>query len=249
MPLSGHLDVAPIASRLPVLKDLDTPAWPLPHAEVLQLAWEVSDDTLALLPRAMHPAVPSYATVCVTCYSESPIGPFNVALVRLMGRAGAHPRGYVLGAIASTPDAVRALRERWGFPAEPGSVALMRYHDQIRAAVTRRGEAILEAALVNPEPISGADVQYIHSVTLARLEDGERTGPLLVQVDPHYTFHKAERGRPKLYRFERDAWNAGPLTPLHPIAASFTACDTDLPQIRFVMDADVPVAQGTRKIR
>jgi hypothetical protein len=79
--------------------------------------------------------------------------------------------------------------------------------------------------------------------------DGERTTPLLVQIDPHYTLHKAERGRPRLYRFERAAWNAESLAPLHPIAASFTACDTDLPQIRFVMDANVPVTQGTRKIR
>ena len=43
--------------------------------------------------------------------------------------------------------------------------------------------------------------------------------------------------------------NAEGLAPLHPIAASFTSCDTDLPQIRFVMDADLPVMQGTRKIR
>jgi hypothetical protein len=89
----------------------------------------------------------------------------------------------------------------------------------------------------------------IHSVTLVNFRDGERTTPLLVQIDPHYTFHKAERGRPRLFRFERAAWNAESLAPLHPIAASFTACDTDLPQIRFVMDPELPVTQGTRKIR
>ena len=59
----------------------------------------------------------------------------------------------------------------------------------------------------------------------------------------------AERGRPKVRRFETAAWNADMLAPLHPIAGSITTCDTDLPQIRFVMDADVPVIQGTRKIR
>ena len=52
-----------------------------------------------------------------------------------------------------------------------------------------------------------------HSVTLARLRDGERTPPFLAQI-----------------------------------AASFTSCDTDLPQIRFVMDAGLPVTQGTRRI-
>jgi hypothetical protein len=68
-------------------------------------------------------------------------------------------------------------------------------------------------------------------------------------VDPHYTFRKAERGRPKVRRFEMAGWNADALAPVHPIAASVTTCDTDLPQIRFVMDAAVPVTQGTRKIR
>lgn len=249
MPLFGQLDAQPIASRLAQLQDLDTPAWPLPGAEVLQLAWEVRDETLALLPRAMHPAVPPYATLVVSVYPESPVGPFNLALLRLMGRAAAHPRGYVMAAVASTPDAVQALRKQWGFPAELGGISLRRYHDQVEAVLTRNGEPVLEAALINPEPISGGDVQYIHSVTLARLPEGDRPTPHLVQVDPHYTFHKAERGRPRVRRFDAAGWHADALQPLHPIAASITTCDTDLPQIRFVMDAEVPVTQGTRKIR
>jgi hypothetical protein len=48
---------------------------------------------------------------------------------------------------------------------------------------------------------------------------------------------------------ERPAENSAPLAPPHPIVARFTACDTDLPQSRFVMDADLPVTRGTRKIR
>ena len=249
MPLYGQLDVQPIASRLVQLRDLDTPAWTLPGAEILQLAWEVGDEALDLLPRAMHPAVPPYATFLVTSYPESPVGPFNLALFRLMGRAGAHPRGYVVAAVASTPDSVNALRQQWGFPTELGGIALRRYHDQVTAVVARDGEPIIEAALINPEPISGGDVQYIHSVTLARLPEGDRPTPHLIQVDPHYTFRKAERGRPKVRRFETAAWRADMLAPLFPIAASITTCDTDLPQIRFVMDADLPVTQGTRKIR
>jgi hypothetical protein len=249
MPLFGQLDVQPIASRLAQLADLDTPAWPLPGAEILQLAWEVSDESLDLLPRAMHPAVPPYATLLVTSYPESPVGPFNLALLRLMGRAGAHPRGYVMAAVASTPDSVHALRKQWGFPAELGGITLRRYHDQVTAVVSRDGEPLIEAALINPEPISAGDVQYIHSVTLARLPDGDRPTPHLVQVDPHYTLRQAERGRPKVRRFETAVWNAKTLAPLAPIAASVTTCDTDLPQIRFVMDAEVPVVQGTRKIR
>jgi hypothetical protein len=249
MPIFGELAVETVAARLPRIASLDAEAWTLPGAEILQLAFEVGEETRALLPKAMHPAIPAYATWLVTRYPESPVGPFVLAQLRLMGRAGAHPRGYVLAAVASTPEAARALRDGWGLPAALGTVMLRRYHDRVIAMVTRDGEPILEAALVGPEPISPGDVQYIHSVTLASVEEAGRVAPALVQVDSHYTFHKAERGRPALTRFAADAWNAERLDARHPIAASFTTCDTDLPQIRFLMDPEIPVVRGTRRIR
>lgn len=249
MPLFGALELDAVAARLPEMRDLDTEAWTLPRAEILQLAWEVNDDTQALLPRAMHPAIPPYATVVVSSYPESPVGAFTLAQLRLMGRAGAHPRGYVLGAVATSEAAAAEIGTRWGFPAVPGSVTLRRHHDQVSVSVARDGAPVLEAALVNPEVISGGDIQYIHTVTLARVPEGGRVAPLLIQVDPHYTLHKAERGRPRLARLDAAAWNAPGLTALNPIAASLTTCDTDLPAIRFVMDPERPVVQGTRKIR
>lgn len=245
MPLYGELALAAVDGRLPALPDLDAEAWALPKAEILQASWEIPDASRALLPRAMHPAIPAYVTALVTRYPESPVGPFELAQVRLMGRAGAHPRGYVLGAVATTDAAVLALRERWGFPARRGEVALRRYYDRVAGTVSVGGEPVLEVALMNPETISGGDVQYIHSVTLTRV-DGR---PLLVQVDPHYTFHKAERGRPAVGRFDAAAWSAGPITLEWPIAATVTTCDTDLPRIRFVMDPEIPVVRGTRRIR
>lgn len=249
MPLFGELALAGVESRLPRIPHLEAEAWTLPKAEILQLAWEVDDGTRALLPRAMHPAIPPYATVLVTRYEESPVGPFALAQVRLMGRAGAHPRGLVLGAVATKEPAAEALRCGWGFPVTAGAIAWHRYHDRVAVSVERDGAPILDVALVNPEAISGGDVQYIHAVTLAHvLEDG-RARPLLVQVDSHYTFHKAERGRPSVGRFEPAAWNAGSLRLLHPIAATVTTCDTDLPRIRFVMDPEIPVVQGTRRVR
>ena len=60
----------------------------------------------------MHPALPSYVILAVTKYSESPVGPFNLAVLRLGSRAGAHPRGFLLGAVASTEAAAKELRGR-----------------------------------------------------------------------------------------------------------------------------------------
>ena len=249
MPIFGELALGSIEARLPVMPNLDTEAWELPRVEILQIAYEVGDESRALLPRSMHPAVPPYATFILARYPESPVGPFALAQVRLLGRAGAHPRGVVLGAVATTPEAVAALRDRWGFPVSLGGVSVRRHYDQVIGSVTRDGVTILELALVDPEPISGGDVQYIAAVNLARvMEDGGPT-PYLVQVDPHYTFHKAERGRPRVSRFEAKAWNAELLTLTHPISASLTTCDTDLPRIRFIMDPEIPVLKGTRRIR
>ena len=249
MPTFGELAVASVASRLARLPNLDTEAWTLPRAEILQLAFEVGEGTRALLPRAMHPAIPPYATWLVTRYPESPAGPFILAQLRLMGRAGAHPRGFILAAVATTHDAVNALGDGWGLPVALGAIALRRHHDRVTAMVTRDGEPILDAALVGPEPISPGDVQYIHSVTLASVAESGRVAPALIQVDAHYTLHRAERGRPSIARFAAHAWNADGLTPVHPIAASFTTVDTDLPQIRFLMDPEIPVVRGTRRIR
>jgi hypothetical protein len=92
-------------------------------------------------------------------------------------------------------------------------------------------------------------VQYIHSVTLAQAPLDGATGPRLIQVDSRYTLKTADRGRPHVGVLVAEAWNAGPLRLLNPIAATVTTSDTDLPRIRFVMDVLVPVVRGTRRIR
>jgi Acetoacetate decarboxylase (ADC) len=249
MPLFGALELPTVVSRLPRLRDLDTEAWSLPGAEILHLAFEVPRDTESLLPRAMHPAIPPYATILVSRYPESPVGPFVLAQLRLMARAGAHPRGYLLAAVASSAEAAAELQARWGFPVVPGAVALKRRHDRVMATATRDGRPVLVCALVDPEAISGGDVQYIHSVTLAHAPLDGTTAPHLIQVDPRYTFHKAERGRPEVSWLDTNALDAGSLRLLNPISATVCQCDTDLPRIRFVMDPEVPVVRGTRRIR
>jgi hypothetical protein len=249
MPLYGQLDLANVAERLPRLPDLDTEAWHLPKAEMLQLLIEVPHTTDRLLPKAMHPAVPSYVVFAFTHYPESPVGPFSLAVLRLGSRAGAHPRGFVLGAYASEATAAAALRERWGFPVDTGTVTLRRWHDRITGTVVHDGKTVLDCALLDPEAISGSDVQYINWVTLGHAPLDGSGKPLLIQVDPHYTFHRAERGRPVVRSFDAAAWNAGPVILADPVLATCCIVDTDLPRIRFVMDPEIPVFKGTRRIR
>ena len=250
MPLYGTLDITRSPAGLPTLANLDTEAWALPKAETMQLLIEVPRvATDRLLPKAMHPALPSYVGLAVTKYSDSPVGPFNLAMLRLGSRAGAHPRGFLLGAVASTEAAARELRARWGFPVESGEVKFLRRHDRVMGTVKKDGRIILDCALVDPQPVSGTDVQYINWVTAANAPLDGKTQPMLIQVDPKYTFYKAERGKPLIGTFDAAAWNAPDLKLAEPIVGTCCTVDTDLPRIRFVMDPLKPVFQGTRRIR
>jgi hypothetical protein len=250
MPLYGTLDITAAPARLPTLANLDTEAWTLPKAEMMQFLIEVPrSSTDGLLPKAMHPALPSYVILAVTRYSESPVGPFNLAQLRLGSRAGAHPRGFLLGAVASSDAAAKELRNRWGLPVEAGEVKVLRRHDRVMATVKKAGKTVLDCALINPQPVAGTDVQYINWVTAANAPLDGTTQPMLIQVDPKYTFYKAERGKPFISAFDAAAWNAGGIELAEPIVGTYCTVDTDLPRIRFVMDPLKPVFQGTRRIR
>jgi hypothetical protein len=250
MPLYGTLDITQAPAKLPTLANLDTEAWTLPKAEMMQLLVEVPrSSTDGLLPKAMHPALPSYVIVAVTRYPDSPVGPFNLAVLRLGSRAGAHPRGFLLGAVASTDAAALELKSRWGIPVEQGEVKFVRRHDRVMGTVKKDGRTVLDCALIDPQPVAGTDVQYINWVTAANAPLDGQTQPMLIQVDPKYTFHKSERGKPQVSTFDAKAWNAGAIELAEGIIGTCCTVDTDLPRIRFVMDPLKPVFQGTRRIR
>ena len=251
MPLYGQLDLPAVLQELPAMPDFDTAPWDLPGAELLYLAYEVQASVIdPLLPRALHPAVPRYVTVLVTQYPDSPVGPFRLAQLRLMARAGVHPRGYVLRAFTNQAAATAELRRRWGFPAATADdIRLRVHHDRIFATVRQQQQIILDCGLSHYEVVAGTDINYISSVHLAQVTGTDKPGPRLVQVDPRYTIHKAERGQPELHCLDEAAWHCQDFAVVNPVMGTFTTVDTDLPQIRFVMDPEIPVVHGTTRIR
>ena len=248
MPISGTLDVAPLLADAPLMPGLEAEAWQLDGVDILHLMFEIDDGNMAeLLPKALHPVIPPVAIFSVARVPESPVGPFLLAQVRVGCRAGVRPRGYLLRAYSDSQEACDALAERWGYACRLGEVRLRRYHDRISAEVTAGGEEILRVSMANHEPISGADVQYVANMNLARLATEEDRG-VLVQVDPEYAFHRAERGPPKIDLFVPEAWAAVGVEPVYPVSGSFCHVDTGLPRIRYVLDPERPALQGTRKI-
>ncbi len=249
MPLFGTLDLAPLLEAAPRLDSYDTEAWEIANVELLSLTLEIDDRAMtSALPLALHPTIPPVAYFSVASYPETPIGAFMLAQVRIGCRASALPRGFVLRAYSDSAAACDALGRRWGYNCHPADVRLRRYHDRVVGTVTLDGREVLRASLVNPQPISGASVFHVSTVNLARADDDGGRG-VLVQVDPAYTFQRAERGTPDLATFDRAAWNAEGIDPVWPVTATFVRCDTGFPRIRYVMDAQQPARTGTRKLR
>ena len=250
MPVFGKQDVQAAAARAPLMSGLDTDPWELKGAEILQLSFEVVEELAEWLAApALHPSIPPYATLSVARFPDSPVGPYALAQVRLVVRAGIRPRAYMIGAYTDSEQAVAALRMRWGFPLELATVSLQARHDRVIGRVERDGRTILDMEAENPEHISGSDVTYIDSLHLVRVNEGGEEKPLIVQVDPEYIFHAAQRGIPHLKTLDAAAWGAGDrLRCTNPMTATFTRCDTDLPRLRFALDPSLPALQGSRKL-
>jgi hypothetical protein len=247
MVLIGRRDIASLLERAPVIDNLDAEAWEIEGVEILHVRYEIDDaNREALLPRALHPTIPATVVITVAHYPDSPVGPFTLAQVRIGCRAAALPRCFLLRAYTDSAAAADALGRRWGYACDVGDVKLSRFHDRIVATVTKDSVEILRTSLIDPEPISGGDIQYVANMNLAKQKDGES---ILLQVDPEYRFHRAERGRADIATFDRAAWSAEGVDPVYPVVASFARCDTGFPAIRFVLDPNKTAVEGTRKIR
>ena len=263
MPLFGVRDVATLLEHAPAMEGLGTEPVTLPRVEVLHAMFEIDERVMqALLPRALHPTIPPTATFVFWRCADGPLGPFTLAQVRVGCRAGVRPRGFLAASYCDAGNAAHELRTRWGFDCRPGVVELRRYYDRIIGSVTAMRRTILQVSLIDPQAISGADVQYIANMNLARVpgsrsDDGSREpgtgnqepGTRLVQVDPEYTFHRAERGRPVVDQLVAEAWSAEGLVPVYPVSATYCTCDITLPRIRYIVDPDRPAMQATERVQ
>jgi Acetoacetate decarboxylase (ADC) len=248
MPRFGTLDLSGWNKSAPTINGYKTAPLTLKGAQILSINIEIDDDPAdALIPRTMHPSIPEYGIFNVTNYPESPFGPFSIAEVRVSGRTGVRPRGFVLRSYCNNEDACRELAARWGYPTAPADVKLDIRHDRVVGRVTAGGRAVLECELIDRDFISGGDIQYIASMHMARnKEDGKL---VLVQVDPDFTFSKAERGKPRILLLDNDAFDAGNHLRLgNPISATFTTAEVTLPKIRYICDPELPAMQGTTKV-
>lgn len=246
MPVFGTLDLDP-ATDLPRLTTLDGPSWELPDAEFLQINWEVDHDSLALTPASLHPSIPPFASFVGCHFPDSPVGPFSLVQIRLVVRAGIRPRGLCLGAVCDSAAAIEPLRAHWGYPVELGEVDVARRHDQVRFTAALDGRMVADLAVHTADVITGNDLMTFDNLHLVRLGDDDT--PQLVQVDPEYTIHQADRGRPTVTLPDPHALGmAGLLRPTSAITGFTFRADSDLVPVRFAIDATRPAITSSRRI-
>ena len=249
MPLAGTLDVSPLLSAAPEMPDLKTEPMEIKGAVVMQVMAEIDSTNMWRCCRWLsNPTIPPTVTFLFFNCQGSPIGSFQMAQVRIGSRAGVRPRGYLTRAFIDNMEAGKALGERWGFNCQQADVQLQRSYDRAIGLVQVEGKTLLETALMDPEAISGSDVQYVASMHLARVPMGDEKKSRLIQIDPEFTFHKAERGRAVVTTFDAEACGEERARPVYPVSASLAICDIVMPRIRYICDPFVPTLQGTEKV-
>ncbi len=246
MPYFGTFDVAVGLAGGPVMENLSPETWALPGAEILQVSYEVDEAAaLAVTPPSLHPSIPPYATFTVARYPSSPHGAFNLAMVRLIARAGIRPRGYLIGAWCDNPDASAALAAGWGFRITPAEIKLVRRYEAIRGTVEVNGITGLDIGLLDPEPVVGADLELFDNLHLTNVAGQD---PVIVQVDPTYIYASADRGGAELAVYKPDVLGITGIEPVYKVVAVSCKADVELAAPRFVIDPGKPAAQGTRRL-
>lgn len=247
-PRLGTLDVAPLAGDLPQLSSLAAPEWEMPDGQFLQINWEVDDaPALALTPPSLHPSIPPFASFFGSRIPDSPVGPFSLVQVRLVVRAGVRPRALCLGAVCDSADAAEALRDHWGYPVQVGDVTYEQRHDRVRFAASLDGRLVVDLSVHTADVINGNDLMTFDNLHLVRI--GDEPSAKLVQVDPEYTIHQADRGRPTVVLPDPQALGMnGGLQLASPIIGFTFRADTDLVPVRFTIDTDRPAVVSTKRL-
>ena len=242
----GTLQIEERLHSVPQLDRFDTAATLFKGTGLLQLIFEIGfENKQDLLPPALHPTSPPIAVFQHFDVPESEWGPFKMLLTRIVCRAGVRLRGFVSGCLVDNPSAATALSQRWGFPCQPAHSRTAVYYDSIPVTLTDAGGTLFEGCLVDPEPISGADIFYTANTHLVRTPRGAR----LVQVDSEFTFHKADRGRPRVDQYDSLRLFGKPGVRLNwPVSASFCRVDVTLAEIRYVSDPNIPAIRGTQTV-
>ncbi len=245
MPIFGTLDPQERAASAAHVERPAEDSWETDEARELRLTFEIDDtQRLALIPPALHPAIPLYAHLTVRSHGTSPVGAFTLAEIRIMTRAGSHYGGYCIGAFADTEDGVTLLRDGYGWPVTLGEVTLRERYHGAQAIVNVDGRTVLEMALERPEPITPADLLITAGFNLAHVGSDLR----LIQSEPHYEIQKVDRGQPSVVTLDTEAFGDARVKITNPVVATYLRGGFQLGKVRYLIDPTRPATEGTVRL-
>jgi hypothetical protein len=242
--LIGAVNLSELEARAPGVH-LDVEPLELEGAEILQVLYEMPGHCREpLLPPALHPTDPPVVAWLLYRCPSSPWGPFAMAQTRIECRSGLRLRAYLVSAVVDNEKAAEALRRSWAYAPRAGVITWRRHYDEVRVAVEIGAGVALEVVVSDPDPLAPEDVQYVAGMHAAKTAKGLR----LLQVEPRHRLSRAERGRPRLLRFDAAACGDARIEPVHPISASLAVAGITLPPVRFVCRPDVLGFEGTEVV-
>jgi hypothetical protein len=244
--LTGSAPLYELVAHAATMPGFDTDALTLPDAEVFQAMFEMHiGGRETSLPPGLHPTgAPTFVLQVWRC-PQSPWGSFSLAQGRVGARSGLRPRGHVQGCVCDNEVASAALRERWGFPVQSGSVTLHHHYDAVDAGASVDGDVVVSIHGRDPEPLGNDDIAYSSSVALAHTPRGLR----LVQIEYDVAVTRAERLHPVLEVFNAEGFGMHPtVKPYHPVSASIALGAIELHRLRFVCRPEELAFTGTETI-
>jgi hypothetical protein len=247
MPLFGQLDTADHLGRSPHVTELFTDAetFSVDDVDILAFTYEIDiQQGFGVTPKALHPSIPSYCQIVIRRHRDSPLGPFNVAELRLNARAGTHYLAYCVGAFTDSDKACRFFRERYGAPMQLAEVTLDTRYYGIVGQVAFDGATILDAILERPHYISGNDVLYTPNLNLARV--GNETK--LVHQEMEYVIGRAQRGETVLKTFDASAFGDARVMLRQPLPATIIQTKVTYTGVRYLVDPERPAMLGTETV-
>lgn len=243
--IGGTADVSAMGERAATVQDLHTEPLTLVDADMFKVSYELGwEGYRVLLPPALIPTNPPYATWLIARVPDSPFGAFALAQLQIGCRAGSASRGFVFQTFVDNADAGLALRDRWGMASQPGRIQLHRQYDAVQATVHAGDRPVLEVVERDAVVLSAPDVAFNALMPLARTPLGLR----LIDVDPQIIVHQAERLRLSGIVLDATAWGDARIRPANPISATAVLADVTLPALRFVCDPLISALDGIEAI-